>query len=80
MPVKTGLDRRHNYCRQSCAVGIMGKLIEYVLARRGIIVIISSLMQMISEIKETEQFKRYLFSDRIKVNVAHNGIISSPLE
>lgn len=34
VPVKTGLDRRHNYCRQSCAVGIMSKLIEYVLARR----------------------------------------------
>ena len=34
VPVKTGLDRRHNYCRQSCALGIMGKLIEYVLARR----------------------------------------------
>jgi len=54
VPVKTGLDRRHNYCRQSCAGDIMGKLIEDVLTHRRIIVIISSLMQMISEIKETE--------------------------
>jgi len=40
--------------RQSCAGDIMGKLIEDVLTHRGIIVIISSLMQMIREIKEIE--------------------------
>lgn len=66
----------------------MGKLIEYVLARRGIIVIISSLMQMITEIRKIseinekelsdiyKQFKRYIYPRievGIKVNVAQRN-------
>lgn len=58
----------------------MSKLIEYVLARHGIIVIISSLMQMISEIKKGNLSDIYSQIEvGIKINVTYDGIISSPL-